>query len=344
MFKGIGVMGGERRILEQGRAARRLEDLGYHSLWVGEFHNSDGFVRMAVAAMGTTTLRIHGGIINAFNRAPAMIAAASADIDELSGGRLTLGLGTGTRGMQERWYGIEYKPPAPRAEELIRLLKALWRGHSGGRFTFSGRFYNVDIDTYGRPNILREDIPVFLAGVNKRMVRAAATVADGLVGHPIYSQRWLKEAVLPSVEDGLRRSGRSRDQFTIASEIITSVSDDRAEAMRAAKQQIGFYTSTRTYQPILELSGLGGIVDDLKVAVAGGDFARLAALIPDEFAEEVAVIGTASECREQMKRYDGLVDLPVLYPPAFGLSAEGAVRMREAMLEAFAPAKAGVAG
>ncbi len=339
MFKGIGVMATMGRIGDLVDTARRIEELGYHSIWVPEFHNADGFVRMAAVAQNTSTLTIASGIVNAFNRAPAMIAAAAADIDELSDGRLILGLGTSTRRMQERWYGIEFKPPAPRAEELIGVLRAFW-GHRGGPFRFSGRFYDIEIETYSRPGLGREDIPVFLAGVNRRMVRAAAEVADGLVGHPLYSQQWIREAVLPSVEEGLRRSDRPRERFTIASEIITAVSHDRAEALRAAKLQVGFYATTRTYETILALSGWQGIADDLRAAFIGRDVARMAEIVPDEMVEAIAVVGTPDECREKMRRYEGQVDLPVLYSPGFGSPPDVARRLHEAMIDAFAPVAA----
>lgn len=96
-------------------------------------------------------------------------------------------------------------------------MRAFWKGHRGGKFQHDGKYFHVDIDTYGRVGLLREEIPVYLAGVNRRMVRAAGEVADGLVGHPLYSKQWLREAVAPAVADGLARSGRNRGDFTLAS-------------------------------------------------------------------------------------------------------------------------------
>ncbi|HWO94527.1 MAG TPA: LLM class flavin-dependent oxidoreductase [Dehalococcoidia bacterium] len=334
----IGVLGAAGRIADLIALAKRVEELGYDSIWVPEFHNSDGFVRMTAVALNTSRLTVASGIVNAFNRAPAMVAAAAMDIDELSDGRLILGIGTSTRRMQERWYGIEYRPPAPRVEELIQLLQALWRGHAAGPFRFQGDYYDVEIETYGRAAPRRETVPIYLAGVNRRMVRAAAHYADGLVGHPLYSQSWIRDAVLPSIEDGLRRSGRTRDQFVFSSEIITSVSNEREEAMRAAKLQVGFYATTRTYETILAHSGWAGIADDLRAAFARRDMAGILAAVPDEMVEATAVVGTPDEAREKMRRYEGTVDLAILYPPGFGLGPEESRRARDAMIETFAPA------
>ena len=117
-----------------------------------------------------------------FARSPVMTAAAAADVDEISGGRVILGLGTGTKRMQESWYGLTFEAPAPKAAEVVRLLRALWSAPGGRPFRFDGRFYRIAIDIFGRPGRVRERIPVYLAGVNRIMVRTAAEVADGLVG------------------------------------------------------------------------------------------------------------------------------------------------------------------
>ncbi len=329
----VGMGGPVTELLE---TAREMEARGYESLWVPEFHNADGLVRLAAVAARTSRMTLVSGIANAFNRAPAMIAAAAADIDEISGGRFILGLGTGTRKMQEAWYGLTYDPPAPKSEELIELLRSFWKSHRGGKFQHAGKYFNVDIDTYGRVGLLREEIPVYLAGVNRRMVRAAGQVADGLVGHPLYSKQWLREAVAPAVADGLARGGRSREDFTLASFIITAVSEDREEARRWASLQVAFYATVRTYAPILELSGWGDAAEGIRTAFFGRDWAALAKSLPDGMLDEIAIYGTAAECRDQLESFEGLMDLPVLYPPSFALSGAESRRAREGVVRAFA--------
>jgi alkanesulfonate monooxygenase SsuD/methylene tetrahydromethanopterin reductase-like flavin-dependent oxidoreductase (luciferase family) len=135
------------------------------------------------------------------------VLTAAADIDEITGGRVVLGLGAGTRRMQEAWYGLKYEAPAKKAAEVIRLLRELWKAPSNRPFSFPGEFYPIAIDLFGRPGRVRDSIPVYLAGVNKLMVRTAGEVADGLVGHPLYSRRYLAERVRPMIA-GAQPGGR----------------------------------------------------------------------------------------------------------------------------------------
>jgi alkanesulfonate monooxygenase SsuD/methylene tetrahydromethanopterin reductase-like flavin-dependent oxidoreductase (luciferase family) len=112
-------------------------------------------------------------------------------------------------------------------------------------------------------------------------------VADGLVGHPIYTRRYLREVVRPNLEIGFRRAGREASTFDLATYVITSISDDRDQA--------GF----RTF-----------------------DFEKMASFVTDEMVEEIAVTGTAEECREKLARWEGIVDTPLLYAPGVGVSPE----------------------
>jgi len=327
------------RISDLVSTAQRMEALGYESIWIPEFHNQDGFVRITAVAAATERITIASGIVNAFNRAPAMIAAAAADIDELSNGRFILGLGTGTRRMQEAWYGIEYKPPAPRTEELTSILRSMWKANKGPAFKHSGRFYDIDIAPYGRPNLLREDIPIHLAAVNKRMIRTAGEYGDGLVGHPLYSMDWIKNAVIPSMEDGLSRADKAREEFSFSSFIITGVSEDREEARMWARLQIGFYATVHSYLPIWEVGGWGGLADGIRESFRSRDIAGIMKAIPDDMVDAIAIAGTPDECREALARYEGLIDVPVFYPPSFGLPGKDAKRARDHIIEAFAPAR-----
>ena len=197
-------------ISELAEQAQLAEAAGFDAVWLTDFYNRDAFVRMAMCGQATSRIGIASGIAYTFARSPVMTAAAAADLDEITGGRVILGLGTGTKRMQESWYGLTFESPAPKAAEVVRLLRALWSAPPNRPFKFDGRFYKIAIDLFGRPGRVRDEIPVYMAGVNRMMVRTAAIVADGLVGHPLYSRRYLADVVLPAVERGLRRGERRR--------------------------------------------------------------------------------------------------------------------------------------
>jgi alkanesulfonate monooxygenase SsuD/methylene tetrahydromethanopterin reductase-like flavin-dependent oxidoreductase (luciferase family) len=222
-------------IAEVVEQAQLAEQAGFDAVWLTDFHNRDAFVRMAMVGQATSRIGVASGIAYAFARSPVLTAAAAADVDEVTGGRLILGLGTGTKRMQESWYGLTFESPAPKAAEVVRLLRALWAADGMKPFKFEGRFYRLAIDFFGRPGRVRNRIPVYLAGVNRLMVRTAGEVADGLVGHPLYSRRYLDEVVRPSVAAGLRRGSRQRSDFDLAGYVITSISADRDEARAEAR-------------------------------------------------------------------------------------------------------------
>src|SRR6266480_4736500 len=159
-------------------AARMAEEAGFESVWATEFYDRSATVGLAAMAQATTDIDLGSAIAYAFGRTPVVLAAEARDLDELSGGRLTLGLGTGTRRMQQDWHGLDGEHPAARMEELVPLLRRLWRLHEGP-IEHEGRFYRLHVKPTAPPrHPLRPDIPIYIAGVNARMIEAAGAVAD----------------------------------------------------------------------------------------------------------------------------------------------------------------------
>jgi alkanesulfonate monooxygenase SsuD/methylene tetrahydromethanopterin reductase-like flavin-dependent oxidoreductase (luciferase family) len=251
-----------------------------------------------------------------------------------------LGLGTGTKRMQESWYGLTFESPAPKAAEVVRLLRALWAAPPNRPFRFDGRFYKIAIDLFGRPGRVRSDIPVYMAGVNRVMVRTAAGVADGLVGHPLYSRRYVADVVLPAVGEGLARGDRQRAAFDIAGYVITSIADAAEQARDEARRQIAFYATTLTYDAILDLHGWQAQKEPIRSAFRTFDVAAMSAAVTDEMVDEMAIAGTPEECRAQLARYDGLLDHVLFYPPSFAVKADRVRENCQRIREVFGPANA----
>src|SRR5262249_37173912 len=154
-------------------AARLAEDAGFESVWATEFTDRSATVAMAAMAAATDRLTVGSAIAYAFGRTPLVLAAEARDLDALSGGRLILGLGTGTKRMQQDWHGLDGEHPASRMEELIPLLRRLWRLHEGP-VEHDGRFYRLHVQPTAPPREpLRLDTPIYMAGVNPRMIEAA---------------------------------------------------------------------------------------------------------------------------------------------------------------------------
>ena len=137
-------------------------------------------------------------------------------------------------------------PPAPRIKDAIGLIRAAIAAQKGGGLTYEGPYYQVKIPAYGRPRAARPEIPVCLAAVNKGMIRAAAATADGLIGHPVFTRKYIAECVLPELEGS---------RCELLPYVITSVADSTEQARNEARGQIAFYYTTRLYHSILRPHG-----------------------------------------------------------------------------------------
>ncbi len=309
-------------------AAQRAEHAGFHSVWTTEFFNQHGLVRLAAVASATERVQLGTGIAYAFMRTPMLAASAAMDIDEISGGRMILGLGSGTRTMNEKWYSIAFDaPPAPRMKEAVALIRAAFVAKDGGGLRFEGSHYRIEIPQYTRPGAARERVPIYVAAVNRGMIRVAAAVADGLVGHPIFTRKYIAERVLPELE------GSSCE---LAPYVICSVADDPDQARREARAQIGFYYSTRLYHSVLEPHGWQAIGEQIAQAFRRRDFNAMSAAVPDDLLDQIAIAGRPAEVRDRLEEWRSLTDHVLLYSPAVGMSPGRSRENLEAIIDTFA--------
>jgi probable F420-dependent oxidoreductase len=305
-------------IEDQMAVAAQAEAAGFDSVWTTEFHNHNGLVRLTAVAMATERVTVGTAIAYAFMRTPLLAASAAMDVDEISGGRVILGLGSGTRSMNERWYSVPFdKPPAPRMREAVALVREAIRAQHGGGLSFKGDHYSVSIPGYVRPGAVRDQIPIYIAAVNRGMIRTAAAVGDGLIGHPVYTRKYIKEVVLPELD------GSSCE---LAPYVICSISDDVDQARREARAQIAFYYTTRIYHSILDVHGWRAIGEEIAQAFRRQDFGAMSEAVPDELVDAIAIAGRPDEAQDRLRAWDGLTDHVLLYPTSGLASPE---RQRE---------------
>jgi probable F420-dependent oxidoreductase len=303
---------------QQVALAGRAEEVGFASVWAAEFYDRSASITLAAMAAATSRIGLGSGIMYGLGRTPLVLAAEARDLDTLSGGRFVLGLGTGTRRMQQAWHGLDGEHPAPKMEELVPLLRRLWRLHEGP-IHHEGRFFRLDVvPTADAQRPLREDIPVYLAGVNARMVEAAGAVGDGLVGHPLFSREYVEQVVRPALAKGAARTGRD-PAVPVAGYLICAVDPDGDAARRLAAAQIAFYATVKTYDAILRLHGFEGAAEDIRAAWRRGDRQAMADAVTPAMVDAMAVAGTPREARAQLaERWDGVYEHTLLYAPSFG--------------------------
>jgi probable F420-dependent oxidoreductase len=328
------LRGGVEAIADTAAAA---ENAGFDAAWTPEFYTRSAVVTLAAIAARTTHCRVGTSIAYATGRSPLVMATEARSLDEVSGGRLVLGLGTGTRRMMEDWHGVDPDAPATRMEELVPLLRRLWRLHEGP-VAHDGRFYRCHVTPTAEvePGV-RDEIPVYTAGVNPRMVQVAGRVSDGLLGHPLFSRPYVDDVVRPAIAEGQRRAGRENAHVELVGIVICSIAEDPDQARREAAAQLAFYAAPRTYGPLLDASGFGVAGEAIRDAFAQRDFARMAASVPDRMVDAMAAAGTAADVQTQLDAASDLFDHVVVYPPSFGLTAERCDELSAALVEHLAP-------
>ena len=319
---------------EVAKLAADAEAAGFAALWTSEmFH--DPFTPLAAAATGTSRIGLGTSIALAFVRSPWVLALTALDLDAMSGGRFVLGLGTGLKRINERWHGIAYGKPTPHIREVVQLIRLITeRAHGGEPIKFSGQFYTLDIQGWRRPQPpVRERIPIYLAGVREGMIRAAASVADGLLGHPIYSLRWTKEVVVPALARGLKEAGREREGFELCLGVCCAVDTDVRRARRAAAATIAFYATVKTYEPLF--ASFPREVRAIQEALLKGDTSGAAEAVSDDMIDTFAATGDADQVRAKVEPYLDFADTVCLSPPDQLIESAETERYRQALLEVF---------
>jgi alkanesulfonate monooxygenase SsuD/methylene tetrahydromethanopterin reductase-like flavin-dependent oxidoreductase (luciferase family) len=316
-----------RDALEVARAADRA---GIHSIWTIDYYNRSSLTRAAAFAARTSEILVGTSITPLFARSPVAMAAAVADIQQLSGGRFVLGVGSSTRRMNRDWYGVDLPHPAPQAAERIRLLRQLLAHHSGP-FQFDGPFDHVSMAHFDHANDIA-DVPIFAAGVGRAMIAMAGRHADGFVGHPIASVGYLSEVARPGVESGIVARQPKKPGFRFTSQIIAAASDDPDAACRDAAAQVGFYATVKGYDALFPGNEFASQRESARRAFGLRD----ADGVTDAgraMVHQRAVYGTQDDVARQLRRYAQTVDWALLYPPHFAVHPAAITANEHALIE-----------
>jgi probable F420-dependent oxidoreductase len=295
--------------------ARRAESAGFDQVWTTEFYSRSATVPLGAMAAVTQRIGLGTAIAFAFARRPVMLAAEARDIDELSGGRLTLGLGSAEPDRIRRWFGLDAAHPAARMEELAGLLRDLWAVDERA-VHHDGRFYATHVEPVGPvPAPVRPQIPVYLAALGPRMVAAAGAMADGLLCHPFVTRAYLDDVVQPMLQEGLKRRALASPP-RLASIVITTVHERSAVARREAAVQIAFYGTFPTFDVIFRHHGFQAAAAQLRAAHAANDWPGMVSAITDEMIDELAIAGTPAEVREKAAARAELYDHLIFHTPS----------------------------
>jgi probable F420-dependent oxidoreductase len=304
--------------------ATDAEAMGFDGLWVTETSHSP-YTLLTLAAAATTRIDIGSAIAVAFPRSPMVTAYTAWDLQQLSGGRLKLELGAQVKGHMDRRFSVdfEWERPGPRLREYVEVLRHLWDAWgSNDEVHYEGEFYQI---TYCpedfRPEPINQPAPeLYVAGVNPFNLKLAGHLCDGLHIHPIHSPEYIEEVILPNVAAGADIGDCDPDDVMLSAQLFAVVGEgeERERARKAVRQQIGFYSSTRTYRTIFEVHGWGDVCDTLHDLSTKGRWDELGDHITGEMVDAFSVEADWPDLRDAVEdRYEHL-DRVSLYTPFDG--------------------------
>ncbi len=297
--------------------ARAAEDFGFDGLWTTETKHNP-FLPHALTAEHTERIELGTAVAIAFARSPGDLAYTAWDLAQASGGRFILGLGTQVKGHITRRFGMDWPDSVVgKLRDQIGAVRALWQTwQSGEKLNYRSEHYKLTLmSPFFNPGpIDHPQIPIYIAGVNTGLARLAGEICDGFLAHPFHSPRYLAEVILPAIEKGAARAGRSRSDTALSVTVFTAVDE---KELNFAREQIAFYASTPSYRRVMRLHGWEETAERLSALAARGQWAEMPALISDEMLEAfVTRAPSAAALADALRsRYQGLADRLTLYTP-----------------------------
>ena len=297
--------------------AEAAEEMGFDGIWSHETAH-DAFLPHPLVAEHTTDLQMGTRIALAFTRSPMALAYQAWDLADYSDGRFVLGLGTQVKGHNERRFSVdfEWESPGRRLREVVESIRHIFDVFQGDaeRLDYQGEFFQFSLmtETFDPGPIDHPDVPIYIAGVNEYNIRLAGELCDGLCLHAFNTPKYTEEVILPLVEEGAERGGRSLDDVVLSASpfTITGRTDEEMERRREeVRRRVAFYGSTRTYHDVLALHGWEDVGMELHELSTDNEWAAMSDLVTEEmldaFAVEAPIDGIADAVRDA---YGGLAD------------------------------------
>jgi F420-dependent oxidoreductase-like protein len=291
---------------------REAERLGYDSVWTAEAYGSDAATILGWIAQATTRIRIGSGIFQMPGRSAAMTAMTAATLDQLSGGRMILGIGSSGPQVAEGWHGQRFARQLQRTREYIDVVRLAL---SRERVVYDGETLTLPLpDGPGKPLKLtiapvQEHIPILLAAIGPRNTTLAAEIADGWIP-TLFSPEHVAE-FRPLLEEGFTRAGNGKgfDDFEIAPSVNVMVSDDVDAARDAMRHYVALYVGgmgsrdKNFYNALVQRYGFEDAARKVQDLYLEGKRDEAAAALPAELIDTVSLCGPRDVVRERLAVY-----------------------------------------
>ncbi len=312
------------------------EAAGIEGVWVPQIFGLPQ-VTLAAAAAVTSRIKLGSGITLAFTRSPLETACSVIDLDHISDGRAVLGLGSSAQSQIESSFGMSYGKPLAHMREVVQQVRAvIAKGHTGELQRLEGEYATLDLSHFRLTGPARRPaVPIYLPAIFEKACEQAGEIADGLLGHPLWTTQWIHEKVGPHLGAGLERSNRDRSDFDLNLMIFTVINDDRDEAIADARANVAFYTQSPQYLRYFEAIGFGKEAKAIQAAFAQQDYAGMAQSCPDEMVSAITVLGSADDVKTQVIERAAFADSITPVVPQFGMKEDKAATYRKRIADLF---------
>jgi F420-dependent oxidoreductase-like protein len=310
---------------DQLEVVQEAERLGFDSAWAAEAYGSDAATVLAWLAAGTTTIKLGSAIFQMPGRSPAMTAMTAATIDELSGGRMLLGIGSSGPQVAEGWHGQRFGRQLQRTREYVAVVR---KALSRERLEFKGETLELPLpDGPGKALKLtiapRQDrIPIYLAAIGPKNTALAGEIADGWI--PTFFSPEHVADFRALLKEGADRAGRSLEGFDIAPTVQTYISDNRAAARDLMRPVLALYIGgmgsrkQNFYNALVQRYGFEAAAGEVQDLYLAGKKTEAGAALPDELIDMVCLCGPRDVVRERLAAYrDAGVGTLMVAPMAF---------------------------
>ncbi len=305
-----------------------IEQAGFGAFWKGESNSTDPLIMISAIASRTRTLKLGTAIYHIYGRSAVTLGIQSATLQDLSGGRLLLGLGVANKTIAA-WHGGTFDRPLRRAREYIDIVR---RTAAGERVEYQGEVYSTGqrFQLSWKPS--HPSFPIYLAGLGPQMTRLVGQISDGVFIN-MATPATIRE-IAGRVRAGAVEAGRDPDKIEIIAKVRVSLHPDRTMARSRLRQVLTFYNIADHYRDMLRASGFEQEVNAIQGAFKAGGFKAASALITDAYMDKLPVIPATSvkEIKERLQPFveAGVHRLIVPYVPVTEPVIEDARRFVEA--------------
>jgi probable F420-dependent oxidoreductase len=291
---------------------RTAERAGYVDAWSFESYATEAFSPVAAAAMIAPKLRFGTAIVPVFTRPPGLIAMSAATVQQLSGGRFILGLGTSTPVIVQQWMGVPFEHPLTRVRETVAAIRSAFKRE---KVSLKGK--TVQVNGFRMNVTLDDPPPIYFGAQGEKMLRLTGEIADGLITN------FITPATLPGmirhVREGQRLAGRDTSApLDVVCRIFVAVDED-SDALRAElRRHLTAYMTVPQYTNFFKEIGFEREATTAAEAWNGGDRKAALAAVPDRMLEEIYVFGSIDRCRARLADFAAAgVTTTALQPESF---------------------------